>query len=180
MRNFKAREVRKPVIEHLLNIGYYTDVTVDELVDSPYVTCYDKNIFPQVSVKYFKDYNGSELNEIQLLKLQPELEIKKEDKLYQLAKKLVKYLNSNKIKNSDGYDQIFTVQKPAYDMLSNKWEVLPISPNACGNISGDKMKIIMDWLNNKISFGDGYSFSYTDYNDNKKRYGTSKPCIRLC
>jgi hypothetical protein len=64
-------------------------------------------------------------------------------------------------------------------MLTNKWEVLPISPNACGSISSGKMRIIMDWMDKNCPTWNGYSFGYTDYNESKKRYGTSRPCIKL-
>lgn len=179
MKAFKAREVRKPVIEHLVNIGYSLEDTIDNLSDSPYIIASDKKISPVSSVSVYRESSYNELDEIKLLKLQSESEVKAGDHIYQLAKKLVKYLNSNKIKNSDGYDQIFTVQKPLYESISNKWEVLPISPNACGGVSSDKMKIIMDWIDKNCPIWLNYRFSYTDYNDSKKRYGTSRPCINL-
>lgn len=179
MKDFKAREVRKPVIEHLLNVGYKSDDGIDTLIDSPYIISTNSMIRPVSSVSKYKDYYFDELDEVNLLKLQPELEVKKEDKLYQLATRLVKHLNTNKIKGSDGYDQIFTVQTAWNEMISNKWEVLPISPNACGSISGEKMRIIMDWLGKNLPAWNSYRFSYTDYNENKKRYGTSRPCVNL-
>ena len=179
MKAFKAREVRKPVIEHLYTIGYKSETNLDTLVDSPYIISFDGILHPTQSVSAFKDSHYDELDEVKLLKLQPELEVKKEDKVYQLATRLVKHLNSGKIKSSEGYDQIFTVQKPANAMLTREWEVLPISPNACGSIPGGKMKIIMNWMDKNLPAHMGFSFGYTDYNESKKRYGTSRPCINL-
>lgn len=179
MKAFKAREVRRPVIEHLKTIGYTLEDSVDTLTDSPYIISNGGSIKSTTSVSAFKDSHCDELDEVKLLKLQPELEVKKEDRVYQLAARLVKHLNTNKIKNSDDYDQIFTVQKAWNEMLTNKWEVLSVSPNACGSISGEKMRIIMDWLDKNCPGWIDYSFGYTDYNENKKRYGTSRPCIKL-
>ena len=179
MKEFKAREVRRPVIEHLYTIGYKSEVNVDTLIDSAYIISFNGILHPTSSVSAFKDSHYDELDEIKLLKLQPELEIKKEDKAYQLAARLVKHLNTNKIKNSDNYDQIFTVQAPQNEMITNKWEVLPISPNACGSISSGKMRIIMVWMDKNCPGWINYHFGYTDYNENKKRYGTSRPCLKL-
>ena len=179
MKAFKAREVRKPVIEHLYTIGYKSETNLATLVDSPYIISFDGILHPTPSVSAYKDSHYDELDEIKLLKLQPELVVKKEDRVYKLATRLVKHLNSNKIKSSEGYDQIFTFQKAQNEMITNKWEVLPISPNACGSISGGKMKITMDWMDKNLPLHIGFSFSYTDYNENKKRYGTSRPCINL-
>jgi len=179
MKAFKAREVRKPVIEHLITAGYKLEVNLEDLVDSPYIIAVNGILIPVTSVSFYKESQEDELNEIQLLKIQPEHEVKKEDIVYKFASKLVKYLNSNKVKCSGGYDQIFTVQKSPFDMLTNKWEVLPISPNACGSIPSEKMKLIMDWMDKNYPPHLGFSFGYTDYNENKKRYGTSRPSIRL-
>ena len=179
MKSFKAKEVRKPVIEHLITIGYALEEPVEALADSPYIIASDNKIKPVVSVSAYKESYHTELDEVRLLKLQPELKVKKQDKEYQLASKLVKYLNTNKIKSSGGYDQIFTVQKAQHEMITDKWEVLPISPNACGSITSEKMKIIMAWMDKNCPAWSGYSFSYTDYNENRKRYGTSKPCIKI-
>jgi len=179
MKAFKAREVRKPVIEHLYTIGYKSETNLDTLIDSPYIISFNGILHPTLSVSAYKDSHYDELNEVKLLKLQPELEVKKEDKVYKLATRLVKHLNTDKIKNSGGYDQIFTVQKAQNEMITNKWEVLPISPNACGSIGSEKMRIIMDWLDKNYPAWNNYSFGYTDYNESKKRYGTSRPCIKL-
>jgi hypothetical protein len=179
MKAFKAREVRRPVIEHLYIVGYKSETNLDTLVDSPYIISREGILHPISSVSTYKDVHYDELDEVKLLKLQPEIEIKREDKAYQLASKLVKYLNTNKVKRSDNYDQIFTVQKAQNEMITNKWEVLPISPNACGSITSEKMRIIMDWMGKNCPAWNGYSFSYSDYNESKKRYGTSRPCIKI-
>jgi hypothetical protein len=178
MKNFKAKEVRESVLEHLIHIGYKSEYELDFLADSPYIIALEDKLLPQSSVSLYKDTECDELNEVQLLKLQPQLEVEKEDIVFLVANKLVKYLNSNKIVSSNGYDQIFTVQRPWNEMLVRKWEVLPISPNACGSISSKKMRIIMDWLEKNASHVN-YNFSYTDYDDCKKKYGTSRPCLCL-
>ena len=97
MKAFKAREVRKPVIEHLYTIGYKSEANLDTLVDSPYIISFDGILHPTPSV----------------------------------------------------------------------------------SISSGKMRIIMDWMDKNCPAWNDYNFGYTDYNENKKRYGTSKPCIKL-
>ena len=177
-KNFKAKEVRKSVLEHLIHIGYKPEYELDFLADSPYITAVEGKLWPQSSVSLYRDTNSDELNEVQMLKLQPQLEVEKADRVFQVASKLVKYLNSNKIKNSTNYDQIFTVQKAQNGMITKKWEVLPISPNACGSISMGKMKIIIDWMDKNSNYVQ-FNFTYTDYDGSKKKYGTSIPCIAL-
>lgn len=178
MEKFKAKEVGKSIIEHLVHIGYKHKCDISELSDSPYIIVDNDTIEPCSSVGIFRGSDYPEYNQTKLLKLKPKLEVKKEDKIFLLGSKLVDYLNSNLVKNSDNYEQIFCIQDPNNDMLTNKWEVLPISPTACGSISSDKMKLIMDWLDKNRGYIN-FKFSYTDYNESKKRYGTSRPCICL-
>jgi hypothetical protein len=178
LKNFKARELRKPVIEHLLNIGYKSNHSVEALCNSPYIIAHNNYLLSINLVSPYRESNFHELNESSLLKLQPEINIIKTDKVFEIGSKLIKYLNTKKISLSDDYEVIFAIQKPNNEMLCNKWEILPISPNACGSISMEKMKLIMGWLD-KNSPSIDYSFSYTDYNENKVKYGTSRPCICL-
>ena len=179
LENFKAREVRKCVIEHLINIGYISKRSIEELSDSPYLLAISNELYDSNSVKEYRESSLIELNESNLLKLQSSNEIIKEDKVFEIGNKLIKYLNTKKISLSDSYEVIFGIQKPRFLSSISKWEIVPISPNACGSISMGKMKLIMEWLEKNSPNHIRYLFSYTDYADSKKKYGTSRPCINL-
>jgi hypothetical protein len=179
LKNFKAREVRKCVIEHLINIGYISERSVDELSDSPYILAVSRELYDCNSVKEYRESSLIELNESNLLKLQSSNEAIKEDEVFEIGNKLIKYLNTKKISLSDNYEVIFKIQESTFASTIDKWEIVPISPNACGSISMGKMKLIMEWLDKNSPIHIRYSFSYTDYANSKKKYGTSRPCIKL-
>jgi hypothetical protein len=179
LKDFKAREVRKSVIEHLINIGYISELSVDELSDSPYLLAVSNELYDCNSVKEYRESLLMELNETNILKLQSSNETIKEDKVFEIGNKLIKFLNTKKISLTDNYEVIFGIQEPIFTSTINKWEIVPISPNACGSISRGKMKLIMEWLDENLPNHMNYSFSYTDYAGGKEKYGTSRPCISL-
>lgn len=172
----KTKELGRQHIEHLINIGYATDKSVEELIDSPYILFYGEKFTSSNSVKEYKDFNGTEKTKEQILKLRPIKEkeniktlTKKEQKLYQL----LKLLNTNKYSKITGYDVSWDIQEKESDR--GRFEIFPISPQACGSISMEHLEIILDFAKKNTDLHP--TLSYTNYNKNKERYGTYRPCI---
>lgn len=174
----KTKSINRKAIEHLVNIGYNTNEDLNKLADAPYLIITENEILPCYSNSEFNNITRELKTQEQILKLRPKTEAKdfkklskKEQQFYALLKKL----NTVKISNITGYDVSWTIQQSKYEKY--RWEILPISPYACGSISMEHLEVILNfakehqWLN--VSIG------YTDWNEEKKRYGTSTPCVRV-
>jgi hypothetical protein len=174
----KTQALNRKAIEHLELIGYELSESIDKLCDSPYLLIIDNRVMPCYSVKQFQETVGEILPQEKVLKLRPlneAKEIKKLSKKQQEMYKLMILLNNSINSKITGYDVSWTIQEDKYD--KDRFELLPVSPHACGSISMEHLEIILkfakehNWIH--------CSLSYTDWNDEKKRYGTSKPCVRM-
>jgi hypothetical protein len=176
MERFKTRELSRSVLEHLINIGYKSNNSIEELADSPYLLIDNYAITVCDSVKDFNNFKADLKTWEQVLKFRPKKEkeeFKKKDKKLQTLYKLLNLLNTKKVSTITGYDVSWAIQEHSYE--KGRYEVLPISPHACGSISMEHLEVILDFAKKHPFIHP--TLSYTDYNDNKKRYGTSRPCI---
>jgi len=167
----KTNALNRKAIEHLQLIGYQLTGTIEEMCDAPYLYIQDDTVSTGYSalelITQERVLKLRPINEKQVVKEQP----KKAQKMY----KLLAILNSAKNSNLTGYDVSWTIQKCLNDKY--RYEILPISPFACGSISMEHLAIILEFA--KANQEIHASISYTGWNDEKKRYGTYTPCIRL-
>lgn len=175
----KTQNLARKAIEHLILIGYTSSESVESLSDAPYIFLTEKNeIIPCFSNSEFRNNSGKLKNQEQILKLRPKnenSEFKKLSKKEQLIYKLLKILNSTKISKIAGYDVSWSIQKSS--IYDHQWEIVPISPHACGSITMEHLEVVLAFAKEHIHLS--ISIGYTDWNSEKKRYGTSKPCIRI-
>ena len=172
----KTKELGRKHLEHLLNIGYATTFTVEELIDSPYILIKDNSIKTCSSVKDFNDFSGELKTKEQILKCRPLLEktaVKKLSHKEQKIFELMRLLNTKKYSQVTGYDVSWTVQ--AVKNEHDRYQLLPISPHACGSISMEHLEIILEFAKKNTYLHP--TLSYTNYNGEKERYGTYTPCI---
>ena len=174
----KTKSLNRKAIEHLITIGYSSNEDLNKLSDAPYLIIAENEIIPCYSNSEFNNVTRTLKTQEQILKLRPKTEqtdFKKLSKKEQQFYALLKRLNTVKISRITGYDVSWAIQKAKYEDF--RWEILPISPHACGSISMEHLEVVLNfakehnWLN--VSIG------YTDWNEEKKRYGTSTPCIRV-
>jgi len=174
--SIKTKELGRSHVEHLLNIGYILSNTMEELIDSPYILIEENTLRICSSIKEFNEFKGNQKTKEQILKLRYSEE---KDKIKTLGKKeqklheLLRLLNSAKNSKITGYDVSWSIQEKKYER--GRYEIFPISPNACGSISMEHLEIILNF--NKKNPDLSPTLSYTDYNREKERFGTYKPCI---
>lgn len=174
--DIKTKELSRKHIEHLLTIGYSLDIDMKDMIDAPYVLIKGNKLESCFSVNAFNSFSGDLKTKEQVLKLRPEEEkakIKTLDKKEQKLHELLRLLNTQKNSKITGYDVSWSIQERKYD--KGRYEIFPISPHACGSISMEHLEIILDFAKKHPYLYP--SLSYTNYNQNKERYGTSTPCI---
>jgi hypothetical protein len=173
---YKTRELSRSHIEHLHLIGYYKEDNVEELMDYPYLILAGNKITGITSAQDYRSSSFKVLSKERVLKLRPEKEkkeVKTMSKKEQLLHKLLATLNNQKNSGILGYDVSWTIQKVQRE--TERFEILPISPYACGSISMKHLEIILDFAKKNTDIHP--TLSYTNYNQDEERYGTSKPCI---
>jgi len=84
-------------------------------------------------------------------------------------------LNSTKNSKIAGYDVSWTLQPQEMDIT--RLEILPVTNTACGSISMEHLEVILDFAKEHTYIHP--SIGYTEWNNEKKRYGTYTPCITL-
>lgn len=172
----KTKELSRKHVEHLQNIGYTTKHTVEDITDAPYILFKDNTFYPCFSVKEFNDFGGELKTKEQILKIRPideKAKVKTLDKKEQKLHELLRLLNTQKNSKITNYDVSWSIQEKKYD--KGRYEIFPISPHACGSISMEHLEIILNFAKKHP-----YLYpvmSYTNYNGEKERYGTSTPCI---
>jgi hypothetical protein len=173
--NFKTNNLQKKAIEHLFEIGFTSERTMDEIVDSPYLIVSNSIIEICSSAKEFINNNYPKKTQEQVLKLRPFNEkelIVKMSKKDKLVYKLLSILNNKKNSNITGYDVSWTIQKNK----DNSINILPISPFSCGCISKEHLSIMLKFSeDNSLDF----SLRYTEWNDEKSKFGTYTPCFHI-
>lgn len=174
----KTNALNRKAFEHLGLIGYILEKPVEEMIDAPFVFIEKDQVTTCYSVTTFKASSDKLIQQEQVLKLRPinePVEVKKMPRNQQDAHKLLSVLNSRKNHNVAGYDVSWSIQESSWNI--GTLDIVPISPNACGSISMPHLELVLQfakdhpWLH--VSIG------YTDWNNEKKRYGTSKPCISI-
>lgn len=174
----KTNALNRKAIEHLELIGYKLQRSIEEMCDAPYLFIGNGEITPCFSTTQFRESPRKLITQEKVLKLRPvneSIEVKKLPKRQQDMYKLMKLLNSTKNSKVAGYDVSWTLQKREYDEY--EFELLPNSPQACGSISMEHLEIILQFAKNHKWIS--CSIGYTDWNNEKKRYGTSTPCVRM-
>lgn len=174
----KTNALNRKAIEHLELIGYKLQKPIEEMCDSPYLFITNEEIRPCNSATQFRDSSRKLIAQEKVLKLRPineQKDIKKLSKKQQDMYKLMKLLNNAKNSNIAGYDVSWTIQEDKYDKY--RFELLPNSPHACGSISMEHLEIIIQFA--KEHQWISCSIGYTDWNNEKKIYGTSTPCVRM-
>lgn len=178
----KTNTLNRKAVEHLQNIGYKLTDSIDVILDAPFLLLDEEtqHVSPCLSANKFREYNrGKLLTQEQVLKLRPINEIKdvkKLDKKEQSYYKLLKLLNNSKNSKITGYDVSWTIQECKNKMLGG-YEILPISPHACGSISMKHLEIILNFAKEHQNIF--ICIGYTNYSYEKERYGTYTPCVRL-
>jgi len=175
----KTNTLGRKALEHLELIGYKLSKPIDEMCDAPFIIITDTTIEPIYSAIKFRDCGRKLISEEKVLKLRPvneKLEVKKLPKRQQDMYKLMNLLNSTKNSKITNYDVSWTIQEDKYDKF--RFEILPISPYACGSISMEHLEIILKFA--KEHQWVSCSIGYTNWNNELKRYGTSTPCVRMC
>ena len=172
----KSHTVNRKVIEHLQIIGYKLTDTIEKTLDAPFLLFHNNEIKICYSASEFRDNSGKLKTSEQLLKLRPKTETKDVSRLSKREQsfyKLLKLLNSSMNSKITGYDVSWTIQKKKYE--DYRWEILPISPFACGSISMEHLEIILNFAK-EHQFA-SVSISYTNWSEEKERYGTYTPCV---
>jgi len=172
----KTNTLNRKAIEHLQIIGYKLTDSVEKIIDSPFLLFTENEIKTCYSAKEFNNYAGKLKTQEQLLKLRPKNEVKEFSNLSKREQEFYKLLNLlNNAKNNKiaGYDVSWTIQKKRY--ADYRWEILPISPFACGSISMEHLGIVLNFA--KEHQWHNISISYTNWSQEKERYGTYTPCI---
>ena len=172
----KTKDLGRKHIEHLLNIGYALGDSIEDLIDFPYVLIKENTLYICDSVKEFNDFGGVLKTKEQILKIRPAEEkskiktlSKKEQKLHEL----LRLLNTQKNSKITNYDVSWSIQERKND--DGRYEILPISPYACGSISMEHLEIILNFAKKHPYLHP--TLSYTNYNGEKERYGTLTPCV---
>lgn len=174
----KTNSLSRKAIEHLEIIGYKLQEPIEKMCDAPYLFITNEEVQPCFSATQFRDSSRKLIAQEKVLKLRPISEpkdIKKLSKRQQDMYKLMKLLNNAKNSKVTGYDVSWTIQEDKYDKY--RFELLPNSPNASGSISMEHLEIILQFA--KEHKWIHCSIGYTDWNNEKKRYGTSTPCVRM-
>jgi len=174
----KTNCLNRTAFEHLQLIGYDLADSIDCLCDAPYLFIAEQQVRPCFSATIFRDSNEKLIKQDQVLKLRPVDErngIKKMDKRDRDIYKLLSILNSTKNSKIVGYDVSWSVQKCSFDKYQT--EIFPISPCACGSISMEHLEIILEYHKQHPYLF--MAIGYTDWNNEKARYGTYTPCIRI-
>jgi hypothetical protein len=176
--NMKTNALNRKAIEHLELIGYKLQKPIEEMCDSPYLFITNEEVQVCYSATQFRDSSRKLISQEKVLKLRPiseQKDIKKLSKKQQDMYKLMKLLNNSKNSKITGYDVSWTIQQDKYDKYS--FELLPISPYACGSISMEHLEIILQFA--KEHRWISCSIGYTNWNNEKQRYGTSTPCVHM-
>jgi len=172
----KTKDLGRKHIEHLLSIGYILGDKIEDLIGFPYVLIKENTLYICDSVKEFNDFDGALKTKEQILKVRPAEEkakIKTLNKKEQKLHELLRLLNGKKNSQITGYDVSWSIQEKKDEV--GRYEILPISPHACGSISMEHLEIVLDFAKkNPYLFP---TLSYTNYNGEKERYGTYIPCI---
>lgn len=172
----KTKDLGRKHIEHLLSIGYTLGDSIEELIDFPYVLIKENTLYICDSVKEFNDFDGELKTKEQILKVRPaeeKLKIKTLDKKEQKLHELLRLLNGKKNSQITDYDVSWSIQEKKYEI--GRYEIFPISPHACGSISMEHLEIILNFAKKHPYLYP--TLSYTNYNQEKARYGTYTPCI---
>jgi hypothetical protein len=172
----KSNTLNRKVIEHLLIVGYKLTDTIEKTLDAPFLIFNNNEIKLCYSANEFRDNSCKLITGEKLLKLRPKTEVKEIKKLSKREQefyKLLKLLNNSKNSNITGYDVSWTIQKKKYE--DYRWEILPISPSACGLISMEHLELILNFA--KEHQWVSVSISYTNWSEEKERYGTYTPCV---
>lgn len=172
----KSNTLNRKVIEHLLIIGYKLTDTIEKTLDAPFLIFNNNEIKICYSANEFRDNSGKLKTGEHLLKLRPKNEIKQVSKLLKREQefyKLLKLLNNSKNSKITNYDVSWTIQKKKYE--DYRWEILPINPFSCGSISMEHLEIIVNFAK-EHQFAH-VSISYTNWSEEKERYGTYTPCV---
>lgn len=174
----KTNALNRKAIAHLEIIGYKLQESVEKLCDAPYLFFTNDIVEPCFSAIQFHESTKKLITQENVLKLRPineKTDIKKLSKRERDIYKLLNLLNNPTNSKIAGYDVSWTIQKCNWD--DYQLELLPNSPYACGSISMKHLEIIIGFVKNHPWLS--CSFGYTDWNDEKKIYGTSTPCVRL-
>ena len=174
----KTNALNRKAIEHLENIGYKLEKPIEEMCDSPYLFIINNEVLTCHSATQFRESDRKQITQEKVLKLRPlsgAKEVSKLPKRQQDMYKLMKLLNNAKNSKITGYDVSWTIQQDPYEKY--RFELLPISPYACGSISMEHLEIILQFA--KEHQWIHCSIGYTNWNDEKKRYGTYTPCVRM-
>lgn len=172
----KTKELSRAHVEHLITIGFTTDQDLENIIDAPYIIFKNNKFYTCYSVKEFNDFDGILKTKEQILKLRP---IEEKSKIKTLSKKeqklheLLRLLNTQKNSKITEYDVSWSIQEKERE--AGRYEIFPISPTACGSISMEHLEIILDFAKKNTNLYP--TLSYTNYNKNKERYGTYRPCI---
>lgn len=176
MEDFKTKEVSENAIEHLLEIGYVRLDELSELLDSPYILFKDGVLQKTSSRKAYNNYSVKEKTHTQILKLRKPIDKVKKEKMSYVEKAANDLLSIlNKSPNLLGYEVIFNIQE--YEAFPGSYNIFPITPTASGSISIDHAKKVIEFADKNLDVQ--LSFGYTDWCDQKKKYGTSYPCIHV-
>ena len=176
----KTNSLSEKALEHLESIGYQLQDTVTSLMDAPYLFIIDNKVSAVFSANKFRNSSEELVKEERVLKLRPADEKKKAKKLPEaekLAYKLVGILNKSVNSKITGYDVSWDVQESSNPYFKGVLEVFPISPQACGDISLKHLKIILNFAEENPLYH--FAFGYTNVNNEKEKYGTYTPCIKI-
>lgn len=170
---YKLNKISKKTLEYLFQNGYESKSDISDISDSPYVLIENKTIKPCYSNSLFDSFDGKLINESKLFIIKKEIKTKPSRK-ESMTIKLVNSLNSSLISKINGYVVNWIYEKDKYD--SDRFHIFPITEHACGNITVKHMEFIIDFSkSNDLNI----TFGYYDYNDEKKKYGTLTPSIKV-
>ena len=176
--NMKTNSLSINAINHLKRIGYELQDTVDALNDAPYLFIIDNKVSAVLSNKTFRYSSERLVKEEFILKLRPfdeKKKIKKLSKREQIAYKLLSILNKSANSKITGYDVSWDIKESR--IFLGHLEIFPISSGACGSISLEHLKLILNFTEKYSCFH--FSFSYTDIDNGKEKYGIYRPCITI-
>ena len=176
--NMKTNSLSINAINHLKRIGYELQDTVDALTDAPYLFIVDNKVSAILSANTFRCSSEILVKEEFILKLRPSDEkkkIKKLSKREQIAYKLLSILNKSANSKITGYDVSWDVKESR--IFKGQLEIFPISSGACGSLSLEHLKLILNFAEEYPLFH--FSFSYTDVDNGKEKYGIYRPCITI-
>jgi len=174
--DFKAKDLSKKAIEHLIDVlGYETDKTKEQLFDYPYHLIYNGKIVERSSKNSFNMTSLDYKKESEILKMRPKNEkedFKSKPKKERLLHELMRKLNHKKNSNLPGYNVSWGIKKE--DILLDEYSIFPITNTACGSITQEHIELALDFAK---QHGLKLFLSYTNYNREKGTYGTFTPCL---